>query len=50
MGHTDLASEDIEMVTHLTNKEIETFANENNVWRSQHLRLEEMEVADVFDR
>jgi tetratricopeptide (TPR) repeat protein len=34
------AMEDIQMVQHLTNKNIETFANENNVWRSQHLRLE----------
>jgi Tfp pilus assembly protein PilF len=34
--------EDIAMVQHLTNKNIETFANENNVWRSQHLRLESM--------
>jgi hypothetical protein len=28
------------MVQHLTNKNIESFANENNVWRSQQLRLE----------
>ena len=40
MGHEDLAAEDIAMVQHLTNKNIENFANENNIWRSQHLRLE----------
>jgi tetratricopeptide (TPR) repeat protein len=36
----DEALEDIQMVQHLTNKSIETFANENNVWRSQQLKLE----------
>jgi len=42
MGNEDLALEDIAMVQHLTNKNIETFSNENNVWRSQQLRLESM--------
>ena len=42
MGHTDEATSDIEMVTHLTNRNIETFANESNIWRSQHLRVESM--------
>ena len=40
MGHLDLAAEDIQMVTHLSEVNIESFANESNVWRSQHLRLE----------
>ncbi len=40
MGRPDLAAEDIQMVTHLSEVNIESFANENNVWRSQHLRLE----------
>ncbi|UCH22751.1 MAG: tetratricopeptide repeat protein [Deltaproteobacteria bacterium] len=40
MGNEDLAVEDIAMVQHLTDKNIETFANENNIWRSQQLRLE----------
>lgn len=42
MGNEDLALEDITMVQHLTNKNIETFANQNNVWRSQQLRVESM--------
>ena len=42
MKKEDLAVEDIEMIQHLTNKNIETFANDNNVWRSQQLRLESM--------
>jgi hypothetical protein len=45
------ATEDIEMVTHLTNVNIETFARENNIWRSQHLKLEETgDLTDVVDR
>jgi tetratricopeptide (TPR) repeat protein len=42
MGQTDLATDDIQMVTQLSEVNIESFANENNVWRSQHLRLESM--------
>ena len=40
VGKTDQAAEDIEMVTHLAEVNIETFANDNNVWRSRHLHLE----------
>ncbi len=40
MGQTDDAAADIRMVTQLTQQNIETFANENNVWRSQHMHLE----------
>jgi Tfp pilus assembly protein PilF len=47
MGHPDLASEDIQMVTHLSEVNIESFANENNVWRTQHLRLESMYDDDL---
>ena len=47
MGQTDLATEDIEMVTHLSEVNIESFANDNNVWRSQQLRLESMYGDDL---
>jgi len=47
MGHTDEAAEDIRMVTHLSEVNIESFANENNVWRSQQLRLESMYNDDL---
>jgi Tfp pilus assembly protein PilF len=47
MGREDLALEDIAMVQHLTNKNIETLANENNIWRSQHLRLESIVESDL---
>jgi len=49
-GHEDLAREDIEMVTMLTEKNINEFANENNIWRSHQLKLEAEDVADVMDR
>lgn len=47
MGHTDEAADDIRMVTHLSEVNIETFANENNVWRTQQLRLESMVDDDL---
>ena len=47
MGRTDEATNDIQMVAHLTNRNIEEFANENNVWRSQHLRLESMMESEL---
>jgi tetratricopeptide (TPR) repeat protein len=47
MGREDLAVDDIAMVQHLSNKNIETFANENNIWRSQHLRLESVMESEL---
>ena len=40
LGHTEQATEDIRMATALTEVNIETFSNANNVWRSQQLQLE----------
>ena len=47
MGNTDLATEDIEMMTHMTEVNIETVANENNIWRSKHLNLESIHNDDL---
>jgi len=47
MGHTDAAAEDIQMVTHLSEINIESFANENNVWRSQQMKLESIHNDDL---
>ena len=47
MGHPDLAGEDIQMVTRLSEVNIESFASENNVWRSLHLRLESLYDDDL---
>jgi tetratricopeptide (TPR) repeat protein len=41
MGQEGSAIEDMKMVNHLSNLNIENFANENNVWRSRQLQLEE---------
>ena len=42
MGQEDLAAEDMQMVAHFTNVNIESFANEHNVWRSRQLQVEEI--------
>ena len=42
LGQTERATEDIQMVTQLTQQNIESFANENNIWRSQHMHVESM--------
>ncbi len=47
MGQTERATEDIRMVTHLTQQNIETFANENNIWRSQHMHMESMMESEL---
>lgn len=40
MGQEDEAAEDMRMVTHLTNVNLENFANDNNIWRSRHMQVE----------
>ena len=50
LGREDLATEDIQMVQVLTEMNTQAFANENNIWRSEQLRMEEMGVADPMDR
>jgi len=41
LGREDQAAEDMETVAHLTSANIAVFANENNVWQSEHLRVED---------
>jgi hypothetical protein len=38
----DLAEEDSRMATHLSEYNIQTYANENNIWRSDHMAVEDM--------
>ncbi len=40
MGQEDAALEDMKMVSHLSNLNIESFANDNNVWRSRQLQMQ----------
>ena len=47
MGREVDAVEDMEIVAHLTDLNIENFANENNIWRSRQLQLEEMLETEV---
>ena len=41
LGHQDLAARDMETVVALTKTNLETYGNENNVLRSQHMVLED---------
>lgn len=50
MGDLDAASEDTRMFTHLTSVNLESYANENNVWQSRHLQVEETFLESELDR
>ena len=41
MANTEMAQEDIEMVAHLGTHNLESFMNENNLWQTQHMRVED---------
>ena len=41
MANTEKAQEDIEMVAHLGNRNMDSFMNENNVWQTQQMRVED---------
>ena len=40
LGQEDQAVDDIAMVQHLTSKNLESFASENNVWHSRQMQVE----------
>jgi tetratricopeptide (TPR) repeat protein len=41
MAHTEKAQEDIEMVTHLGNRNLTSYMAHNNVWQTQHMHVED---------
>ena len=47
MGREDSALEDMKMVSQISNHNIESFANENNLWRSRHLQMENMMESEM---
>jgi tetratricopeptide (TPR) repeat protein len=47
MGQEDAAAEDMKMVTHLTNVNLETFANDNNIWRSRQMQVEQIMESEI---
>lgn len=49
-GQEDRAIADMQMVTHLTEVKLTEFAEENNILRSQHLKLEADEIVNEFNR
>ena len=48
LGETDKAAEDIEVIARLTQRNLESFSNENNIWRSQQM-YGESEMGSEFD-
>lgn len=40
-GQEEAAATDMKMVAHFTQRNLDSFANANNVWQSDHLRLED---------
>jgi tetratricopeptide (TPR) repeat protein len=47
MNNEDNGLEDVMMAAYLTHRNIESFSNEHNIWRSLHLRVEDMEESDL---
>jgi tetratricopeptide (TPR) repeat protein len=47
MGQEDLALEDMKIVSQLSNRNIESFANDNNVWRSRQLQTENIMESEM---
>jgi len=41
LSNTEAATEDMQMVTHLGNRNLESFMNDNNVWHTQQMRVED---------
>ena len=41
LSNADAALEDMQMVTHLGNRNLESYMNDNNVWHTQHMRVED---------
>ena len=41
LADSDKAEADIQMVTHLGNRNMEVYMNENNVWQTQHMHVED---------
>ncbi|NNK85136.1 MAG: tetratricopeptide repeat protein [Desulfobacterales bacterium] len=42
LSNANAAQEDMQMITHLGNRNLETYMNDNNVWHTQHMRVEDV--------
>ena len=47
MGQEDSALEEMKMVSQLSNLNIESFANDNSVWRSRQLQTEQIMESEM---
>lgn len=50
LGRMEEAQSDAGMFTHLTHVNLESFANENNIWHSRHLQVEENLLESELNR
>jgi tetratricopeptide (TPR) repeat protein len=50
MGYTGEADDDMDMVVRLTKENMEIFSSENNIWSSNHLRLEAEGIIGEIER
>jgi tetratricopeptide (TPR) repeat protein len=41
LSNADAALEDMQMVTHLGNRNLESYMNDNNMWQTQQMRVED---------
>jgi len=41
LSHADAALEDMQMITHLGNRNLESYMHDNNVWHTQQMRVED---------
>ena len=49
-GDSEHAEEDLKTATQLGEKNVQEFAADNNIWRSQHLRVEAEGIASEMER
>jgi tetratricopeptide (TPR) repeat protein len=41
LSNADAALEDMQMVTHLGNRNLDSYMHDNNIWHTQHMRVED---------
>lgn len=42
LSNANAAQEDMQMLTHLGNRNLESYMNDSNVWHTQHMRVEDV--------
>jgi len=50
LGHDEAAQADMQLSVQIGHKNLQTYANETNIWQSEHLRLEAEGIASEIHR